>query len=483
MRKPAGVSRRPALRFFIGLVASLSLLIAPYVADTATAGAAVTVSGPVVPTPSVVRPGSATGASATTPMVVVGVASLLASTPGRGGQVQVRLDNGAVVAIPAADKKLVLHPNGTVHGSCGSSWIYQYDKADAHPIKIYTGFHVKSAAIDYNWNYKVTGPRGWGVTASMSGGLAFRHTWTNTYNTPEDFPAGEYRAAVSRGSEVLLVTGRICYSLGPTARNNLSSPDAPVDWKLDSSPIIIVTGPPPAPVGAAGLPAFAGMASDLRPHTVADSGGLKRVTDTTAYPYRAIARIVLFYQHDKDAECSGFLISKNLVVTAGHCLYYPGDGYARRAVVSPGNNGSARPYGSCLGTAAYSVTGWVDELDRRYDYGAIRLNCNIGYQVGWFGMRWTAASLTGTSVTATGYPSEARPSGSMWTASGKITGSGQRQLTYHIPTPEGMSGGPVYERGPYALAIIAWIDLPRPGVNAGTRVTQAAFDNLVEWVS
>jgi glutamyl endopeptidase len=483
MRRPAGVSRRPALRFFIGLVASLSLLIVPYVADTATAGAAVTVSGPVAHTPSVVRPGSATGTAATTPMVLVGVASLLTRAPDRDGRVKVRLDNGAVVAIPAADKKLVLHPKGTKHGSCGSSWIYQYVKADAHPIKIYTGFHVKSAAIDYNWNYKVTGPRGWGVTASMSGGLAFRHTWTNTYNTPEDFPAGEYSAAVSRGSEVLLVTGRICYSLGPTAKNNLSSPDAPVEWKLDSSPIIIVTGPPPAPVGATVLPAFAGMAGDLRPHAVAGSDGLKRVTDTTAYPYRAIARIELFFRHDEVSYCSGFLISKNLVVTAGHCLYDSDDGHVLRAVVSPGNNGSVAPYGSCLGTAAYSVTGWVDELDRRYDYGAIRLNCSIGYQVGWFGMRSTAASLTGTSVTATGYPYRAAPRGSMWTASGKITGSAQRQLTYHIPTPEGMSGGPVYQRGPYALAIIAWINLPRPGVNAGTRITEAAFDNLVEWVS
>jgi glutamyl endopeptidase len=429
------------------------------------------------------RPGLASGASAITPMVVVRVARLVTSIPSRAGQVQVQLVNGAVIGIPAADKKLVLHPKGTKHGSCGSSWIYQYDKADAHPIKIYTGFDVKTAAIAYKWYYKVTGPSGSWVKASFSGTLAFRHTWSNTYNTPEDFPAGEYSAKVTAASSALLATGTICYSLQPTARNRLSSPDAPVEWKLDSSPIIVTTAPPPVPVTATVLPAFGGRVGDLRPHSVAGSGGLKRVTDTAVYPYRAIARLELFYKHDKDVTCSGFLISKNLVVTAGHCLYYPGDGYALRVIVSPGYDVGVASYGSCLGTTAYSVTGWVDDLDRRYDYGAIKLNCSIGNQVGWFGMRSTPASLTGTAVTATGYPFGAKPEGSMWTASGPITGSGQRQLTYHIPTPPGMSGGPVYERGPYALAIIAWINLPRPGVNAGTRITQAAFDNFVEWLS
>jgi glutamyl endopeptidase len=419
----------------------------------------------------------------TAPMTIVGVARLLTSSPDRADQLKVELDNRAVIAIPAADKELVLHPKGTKHGSCGSSWIYQYDKSDAHPIKIYTGFDVKTAAIAYKWYYTVTGPPGWDVKASFSGTLAFRHTWSNTYNTPEDFPAGEYSAKVTAGSSALLSTGAICYSLQPTAKNHLSSPDAPVQWKLNSSPVIVVA-PTPPPAAASFLPGFAGRADGILPGTLSDGDGLKRVTDTAVYPYRAIALIKLYFRRGGPTYCTGFLISKDLVVTAGHCVDNLTYRLTTRAVVTPGDDAGDRPYGSCLGTTAYSVTGWVNDTNPMYDYGAIKLNCNIGENVGWFGVRATPKSLNGTSVTITGYPGPKKPDFSMWTASGKISDSEERQLDYTIATEKGESGAPVYERGPYALAVHAYSPNPlHPSTNGGTRITQAAFDNFADWAS
>jgi glutamyl endopeptidase len=441
----------------------------------------------------------------TAPMTIVGVARLLTSSPDKAGQLKVELDNGAVIPIPAADRNLVMRraaaearaagPDGIKHGSCGSSWIYQYEKSDDHPIKIETGFKVKAAAIDYGWNYTVKGPAGWGVTFSASGTLAFRHSWSNTYNTPEDYPAGTYSAAVSSSSEVLLVTGAICYSLGPTAKNDLSSPDEPVSWSLSTSGSAAV-GSRHAGSGADGqaprftrivLSGFAGRAGRMAPDSVIGKDTRKRVTNTTVYPYRAIALLRVTFPHGT-GTCTGFLVSANLVATAGHCVYYlPAGGRATRVQVIPGNNAKSEPFGSCLGVTAYSVKGWVKSRQEAYDYGAVKLNCDIGDTVGWFGMRWQANTLTGTSVTITGYPTDKKPDDSMWTASGKITDSRVRQLLYKISTNRGQSGSPVYNPGceTYcALAIHAYgLNPNHPDDNAGTRITLPAFYNFVIWRS
>jgi glutamyl endopeptidase len=439
-------------------------------------------------------------------MTIVPVARLVTSSPGRTGQVKVQLVNGAVVAIPAADMNLVMRraaaearaagPDGIKHGSCGSSWIYQYEKSDDHPIKIETGFKVKTAAVAYGWSYTVKGPPGWGVTFNKSGTLALRHRWSNTYNTPEDFPAGTYSAAVSSSSDALLVNGDICYSLAPTAKNDLSSPDEPVSWSLStSSPIPVTSGPAAAGSGAGQasrstgsvLSGFAGRAGRMAPHSVIGKDTRKRVTDTTAYPYRAIALLRVTFPHGT-GSCTGFLVSASLVATAGHCLYYPpAGGRATRVQVIPGNNVKSEPYGSCLGTRAYSVKGWVSSGQEAYDYGAVKLNCDIGDTVGWFGMRYQTKSLTGTKVTITGYPGDKKPDGSMWTASGKITVSLARQLLYKISTGAGQSGSPVYNRGctTYcALAIHAYgTNHNHPDDNAGTRITLPAFYNFDIWSS
>ncbi len=452
------------------------------------------------------RPGQAAGPSATAPMTIVPVARLLTSRPSRAGQVEVQLVNGAVVAIPAADESLVMRraaadaraadPDGIKHGSCGSSWIYQYEKSDDHPIKIETGFKVKTAAVAYSWAYTVKGPAGWDVTASLSGTLKLRHKWTNTYNTPEDYPAGTYSAAVSSSSDALLVNGNICYSLAPTAKNDLSSPDEPVHWTLStSSPIPVTAGPVVAGPAAGQAPrftgnalsGFAGRADGRSPQSVIGKDTRKRVTDTTAYPYRAIALLLVTFPH-RTGKCTGFLVSANLVATAGHCLYYPPfGGRATRVQVIPGNNVKSEPYGSCLGTTAYSVKGWVSSGQEAYDYGAVKLNCDIGDTVGWFGMRYQTKSLTGTSVTITGYPGDKKPDNSMWTASGKITDSLVRQLLYKISTAPGQSGSPVYNKGckTYcALAIHAYgVDANHPDDNAGTRITLPAFYNYSVWSS
>jgi glutamyl endopeptidase len=436
------------------------------------------------------RTSSTAATRITTPMTIVRVARLLTRTPDKTGQVEVQLVNGAVIAIPAADENLVMQnakttPQGKVSGNCGDSWIYQYDKADEHPLKVYTGFTLKHHAIYYQWYYKVTGPDGWYLTANLAGGLALRSSWENTYSTSLDYPQGEYSAEVSKSSYAELWTGSICYSGGPTAKNELTSPDASVEWGLstivDTMPH--ATSPVRGMPAATAIPAFVGERRGVDPYSVIGKDTRKRVDNTTAYPYRAIVSLSIRYRSGSTTDCTGFLISSNTVVTAGHCLYTKGTGVAENVVATPGRNAQVSPFGYCLGQDAYSVTGWVYDQDDLYDYGAVKLNCSIGNEVGWFGFRSTSSSLTGIPVTITGYPNDKKPEFSMWTASGKIANTEQRQVLYTIPTAGEQSGSPVYS-GYYALAIhTQGLSESHPHDNAGTRITQAAFDNLLAWRS
>jgi V8-like Glu-specific endopeptidase len=160
------------------------------------------------------------------------------------------------------------------------------------------------------------------------------------------------------------------------------------------------------------------------------------------------------------------------------------DGRAAKVKVIPGNNAAKEPYGSCAGTTAYSVHGWMDHESSLYDYGAFKLNCNIGRTTGTFGLYWTTSALSGT-VAITGYAGDKKPDNSMWTASGKLTGETTRQVYYTIATAGGQSGSPVYRKGCGLDCVVAihteGIDPTHPGQNAGTRITMMVFDNMEAW--
>jgi hypothetical protein len=210
-----------------GVIAVLAgVAISPFAATSANA---------VAPAVRARAVGGAGGA-VTAPMSIVRVARLVTTRPNRAGQVEVQLVNGAIVAIPAADKNLVMRraaqdakaagtagPDGKVNGSCGSSWIYLYDKSDDHPVRIVTGFHVNTGAVAYGWQATITGPQRTRIRFSASGKLAFRTTWQANSSSARNYPRGDYSAAVSKSSYALLWTGSICHSGGPTAKTFLTS--------------------------------------------------------------------------------------------------------------------------------------------------------------------------------------------------------------------------------------------------------------------
>jgi glutamyl endopeptidase len=213
-----------------------------------------------------------------------------------------------------------------------------------------------------------------------------------------------------------------------------------------------------------------------------------QITDTTVYPYRAVVRITF-----SAGSCSGWLIGRNTVATAGHCVadggtntFYDPKSYR----ITPGQNGTTKPYGTCGATKLFSVTGWTSSGDEAFDYGAIKLSCNVGDTVGWFGFFWQSASLAGHDATVTGYPGD-KPFGTDWTHTLSIAVSEDNQLFYQIDTAPGQSGSPVWSTtgfncsGACGMAIHTYgvhgSTSPHSDNNHGTRITEARFNNLVTW--
>lgn len=212
-----------------------------------------------------------------------------------------------------------------------------------------------------------------------------------------------------------------------------------------------------------------------------------RINPTTTYPARATVLITF-----SAGRCTGWLINANTVATAGHCVgpgsggqFYPVSSYR----IFPGRNGSASPYGSCTAKRLYSVTGWLNQGKDDYDYGAIKLNCNVGNTTGWYGYFWQSASLLNLPTIINGYPGD-KPL-TQWQSTDRVRVNQTRRTFYQNDTVGGMSGAPVwYNRsgagcsGVCAMAIHAYGVYNGPPFstnNHGTRITQQVFNNLTAW--
>jgi len=212
-----------------------------------------------------------------------------------------------------------------------------------------------------------------------------------------------------------------------------------------------------------------------------------QITNTSVYPWRAHASLLITAADGSLWTGTGWFIGPHTLATAGHVVFIknsgvPGrDGWVQSIQVMPGRNGTNLPFGSTTSTNFRSVTGWTANGDQNFDYGAIILTTDVGNTVGWFGFGvFPDADLLASVGNVTGYPGD-KPAGTQWYNSHKIAAVDARKVYYDIDTFGGQSGSAVYriiDGNRYGIAVHAY---GGDATNSGTRIIQPVFDNLSSW--
>jgi glutamyl endopeptidase len=204
---------------------------------------------------------------------------------------------------------------------------------------------------------------------------------------------------------------------------------------------------------------------------------------TGSYPARAVVLIDF-----NEGGCTGFMISRDTVATAGHCVHSGGSGgsWYSGYRVYPGYNSGA-PYGSCGVTWKGSVQGWTDSGDEEFDYGVLKLDCNVGDTTGYFNLLWKAGedAMMSFPQAISGYPVDRGGMEQLWQSHNNITDCSEYLLYYKNDTSSGNSGSPLWfdrgKKGAHVIGIHTRSVVDSYGF--GTRITEAAFANYQYWIT
>ncbi|HMS64478.1 MAG TPA: endopeptidase [Ignavibacteria bacterium] len=212
-----------------------------------------------------------------------------------------------------------------------------------------------------------------------------------------------------------------------------------------------------------------------------------KITNTSSYPWRVHASLLITARDNSQWIGTGWFIGPHTLMTAGHVVFIKNsgvsgrDGWVKSIKVMPGRNGASLPYGSVTSTNFRSNTGWTNNGDENFDYGAIIIPTNLGNQTGWLGFGvYSNADLLASTGNISGYPGD-KPSGTQWYDSKRIASVNSRKVYYDIDTAGGQSGSAVYRivnGNRYAFGIHAYGGAT---TNSGTRIITAIYNNMVAW--
>ena len=211
-----------------------------------------------------------------------------------------------------------------------------------------------------------------------------------------------------------------------------------------------------------------------------------QVSQTTAAPYSMIAFILTEWSDGSVSSCTGFLVGARTVGTAGHCVFDRSErlGWAKRVLVSPGANGSQKPYGTFFATSVASVAGWTQasRTTQSVDFAAVTLATDVGATTGTFGLAPdTDAALQSGSFTVAGYPGD-KSSATLWSAAGAIDRADSGLVYFRLVVTHGNSGGPIWKQTTTGPSIVGIVEGGSSSTNIGVRMSQPVIDRYRSWV-
>ncbi|WP_394939898.1 trypsin-like serine peptidase [Psychromicrobium sp. YIM B11713] len=229
------------------------------------------------------------------------------------------------------------------------------------------------------------------------------------------------------------------------------------------------------PLSSAGLTDSVGFTSTPASFPGAESvigaDTRKQITDTLKTPYRGLVEL----SGGSLSGCTGWMISADTLVTAGHCVW-DGSSYTADFTASPARNDTKRPFGTCQAAQVWTDQQWLSNYDQNFDWAVVKLNCTVGTQTGWFGYKTDSdGNLANLGVTVSGYPGD-KPWGQVWSDSNKVAQVTATKVWYPNDTFGGESGSPVYNSAAQAIAIHAYGN--DGSGNSGTRIKPQLFNTL-----
>lgn len=233
----------------------------------------------------------------------------------------------------------------------------------------------------------------------------------------------------------------------------------------------------------------------LEPQAIIGEDDRERVEDlrdwTTNFP--AVTTVLIRY--DNGNRCSGFMYGFDMVITAGHCVFEGGEWKDTDSMTMiaayDARESPAAPYGECGATSLHSQNGWVEDEDWNYDFGLVKLDCEVGFYTGWQGVFWTERSLNNSTAKIWQYPADKNDQ--MWVAEGVVSHGPLSYYTFdhEIDTEGGSSGSAVSHYFSYPSVMecsrhcasgvhSGWREKSGEVINRGTRITPARYNLIIE---
>ncbi len=137
--------------------------------------------------------------------------------------------------------------------------------------------------------------------------------------------------------------------------------------------------------------------------------GALGVAQPLSYPYRAIGKL-FFTQNGELNSGSAALISPNVLLTAGHCVFYNGAWSAHMEFLpSFPSRADNAPFFSFGYHSLACWSGWIDDTgDYSRDYAMVWIDAGPGKELGYLGLEWLGADdaqvLEDRRWEAVGYP-------------------------------------------------------------------------------
>ena len=178
-----------------------------------------------------------------------------------------------------------------------------------------------------------------------------------------------------------------------------------------------------------------------------------KVKKPKEYPYSAIAYMVVKGSCKCNWTCTGFMVTKNTLLTAAHCMVCTKHGKWAKNITFYFGYKSKKNYRYRYKSRWQAWAGTTFP-EHRYassdDWAVVKLDKNVGDKTGWFGMRFcTDSELLGNSFCIAGFSGEAKLR-YVW---GTVTDVWEKQIGYDIDTLPGDSGSPVFDDNYYAVGI------------------------------